>query len=90
MRKISQFSSENYLFFSREILMYIAWARFRNDTIYWKPGIEAPGSKAVFICPLCTRVQMCNRVQINTRANLQPMRCVNMPLNCVQPYLDLI
>ena len=29
-KKIAQFSSENYLFNSREILLYVSWACFRN------------------------------------------------------------
>ena len=53
IRKNYNFSSENKHFYSREILLYIAWARFHNVllvvsrcnsfTPFWKQKLGFPG-----------------------------------------------
>ena len=44
-------------------------------------------SKAVFICTICTRVQICTRARVQI---CTPLCRVHMPINCVHTHLDLI
>ena len=48
-------------------------------------------SKAVFMCTICTQVQICSREQIYTRVQIcTPLCRVHMPMNCVHTHIDLI
>ena len=52
---------------------------------------ESGQSKAVFMCTICTRVQICTREQIYTRVQIcTPLCRVHMPINCVHTHIDLI
>ena len=48
-------------------------------------------SIAVFMCTICTRVQIFTREQIYTRVQIcTPLCRVHMPINCVHTHQDLI
>ena len=55
------------------------FATFDNDSY----SVQVP--KAVFMCTICSRVQIYIRVQICT-----PLCRVHMPIDCVHTHLDLI
>ena len=70
--------------------MKFHWPSY-SDIIFFVDHYSAGVSKAVFVCTICTRVQICTREQIYTRVQIcTPLCRVHKPINCVHTHLDLI